>query len=107
MMRILFILLFIYSTNLYAQCLTIDNIHNTNIIYNTEKELEVIKREYREYLENIKQLPSTSKFGKSSKKGHIKQRKKTYEYAIALKYQQLEQYKYIAAKNRKIVVMKQ
>jgi len=108
-MKILLALLIIFSSNIYAQgeCLSTVNINNTNIIYNTEKELEYIRLEYQEYLENIKQLPRTSKFGKSGKKDHIKQRKESYEYAIALKYQQLEQYKYIAAKDRKIIVIKQ
>lgn len=84
-----------------GDCLTrtmINTINHEYIAHVNDNELESLYKEKEEFLNNIKSLPSASKFGKSGKADHIKQRIEDIEYRIAVKEAELSYHRKFARK---------
>lgn len=84
-----------------GQCLTqmmLNDINHEYIAHVNDNELESLYKEKEEFLNNIKSLPSASKFGKSGKADHIKQRIEDIEYRIAVKEAELSYHRKFAGK---------
>lgn len=84
-----------------GDCLTqtmLNDINHEYIAHVNDNELESLYKEKEEFLNNIKSLPSASKFGKSGKVNHIKQRIEDIEYRIAVKEAELSYHRKFAGK---------
>ena len=84
-----------------GQCLTqtmLNDINHEYIAHVNDNELESLYKEKEEFLNNVRSLPSASKFGKSGKVNHIKQRIEDIEYRITIKESELYYHRKFAGK---------